>query len=100
MKFATLAFNSCLMNLLCSGVKMVFVYREARKKYRKAQPIVSELEKKLPEFSRIESELDRQVKLHKLKQLLAEIRTKMFGCAQQVEYLQEDRNTINTNAEN
>ncbi|MEG4938830.1 hypothetical protein [Microcoleus sp. F4-D5] len=51
MKFATLAFNSCLMNLLCSRVKMVFVYREARKKYRQAQPIVSELEKNLPEFS-------------------------------------------------
>ncbi|MEG4574522.1 hypothetical protein QUA56_17770 [Microcoleus sp. N3A4] len=76
------------------------MYREARKKYRKAQQIVSELEKKLPEFSQIEREHDRQVKLQKLKDLLAEVRTKMFDCAQQVRYLQEDRNTIDTNAEN
>ncbi|NQE35491.1 hypothetical protein [Microcoleus asticus] len=100
LKFATLAFNSNLMNLLCSRAKIVFVYGEARKKYRKAQQIVSELEKKLPEFSQIESEQNRQVKLQKLKQLLAEVRTKMFDCAQQVRYLQEDRNTIDTNAEN
>ncbi|MEG3902115.1 hypothetical protein QUB19_08085 [Microcoleus sp. B4-C5] len=100
LKFATPTFNSYLMNLLCSRAKIVFVYREARKKYRQAQQIVSELEKKLPEFSVIESEQDRQVKLLKLKQLLAEVRTKMFDCAQQVRYLQEDRNTIDTNAEN
>lgn len=100
LKFATSTFNSYLMNLLCSRAKIVFVYREARKKYRKAQQIVSELEKKLPEFSQIESQQDRQVKLQKLKQLLAEVRTKMFDCAQQVRYLKEDKNTIDTNAEN
>ncbi|AFZ09264.1 hypothetical protein Osc7112_4998 [Oscillatoria nigro-viridis PCC 7112] len=100
LKFATPTFNSYLMNLLCSRAKIVFVYGEARKKYRKAQQIVSELEKKLPEFSQIEREQDRQVKLQKLKQLLAEIRIKMFDCTQQVRYLQEDRNTIDTNAEN
>ncbi|MEG4206618.1 hypothetical protein QUA20_22170 [Microcoleus sp. Pol7_A1] len=98
--FATSTFNFYLMNLLCSRAKIVFVYREARKKYRKAQQIVSELEKKLPEFSQIEREQDRQVKLQKLKQFLAEVRTKMFDCAQQVRYLQEDKNTIDTNAEN
>jgi len=38
--------------------------------------------------------------LQKLKKLLAEVRTKMFACAQQVRYLQEDRNTIDINAEN
>jgi hypothetical protein len=32
--------------------------------------------------------------------LLAEVRTKMFACAEQVRYLQEDRNTIDINAEN
>jgi hypothetical protein len=32
--------------------------------------------------------------------LLAEVRTKMFDCSQQVRYWQEDRNTIDTNAEN
>ncbi|MEG3930225.1 MULTISPECIES: hypothetical protein [unclassified Microcoleus] len=100
LKFVTLAFNSNLMNLLCSRAKIVFVYGEARKKYRQAQQIVSELEKKLPEFSQIESEQDRQVKLQKLKQFLAEVRTKMFDCAQQVRYLKEDKNTIDTNAEN
>jgi hypothetical protein len=100
LQFATSTFNSYLMNLLCSRAKIVFVYREARKKYRKAQQIVGELEKKLPEFSEIEGEQDRQIKLLKLKDLLAEVRTKMLACAQQVRYLQEDRTTIDINAEN
>ena len=100
LQFATSTFNLYLMNLLCSRAKIVFVYREARKKYRKAQQIVGELEKKLPKFGEIEGEQDRQVKLQKLKDLLAEVRTKMLACAQQVRYLQEDRNTIDTNAEN
>ena len=97
---ATPTFNSYLMNLLCSRAKIVFVYREARKKYRKAQQIVGELEKKLPEFGEVEKEQSQEVKLQKLKKLLAEVRTKMFACAQQVRYLQEDRNTIDINAEN
>lgn len=97
---ATSAFNVYLINLLFSRAKIIFVYHKARKKYRKAQQIVSELEKKLPRFSEIEKEQNRQVKLQKLKELLAEVRTKMFDCAQQVRYLQEDRNTIDTNAEN
>ena len=94
------AFNSYLMNLLCSRAKIVFVYRKAQKKYRTAQQIVGELEKKLPELDEIQGEQDRQVKLQKLKKFLAEVRTKMLACAQQVRYLQEDRNTIDTNAEN
>ena len=99
-EFATTStFSFYLMDLLWYRSKILFVYGEARKKYRKAQQIVGELEKKLPEFSQIDREPDRQVKLEKLKQLLAEIRTKMFDCAQQVRYLQEDRNTIDTNAE-
>jgi hypothetical protein len=88
------------MNLLCSRAKIVFVYGEARKKYRQAQQIVGELEKKLPELGAIESEPNRQVKLEKLKKLLAEVHTKMLAFAQQVRYLQEDRITIDTNAEN
>ncbi len=96
----TQTFNFYLMNLLCSRAKIVFAYREARKNYRTAQQIVGELEKKLPEFREIEREQDRQVKLQKLKDLLAEVRTKMLACAQQVRYLQEDRNTIDINAEN
>ncbi|MEG4489583.1 hypothetical protein [Microcoleus sp. D2_18a_B4] len=100
LKFATPAFNSYLMNLLCSRAKIVFVYGEARKKYRQAQQIVGELEKKLPELRAIESEQNRQVKLQKLKELLAEVHTKMLAFAQQVQYLQAERNTIDTNAEN
>ncbi|WP_377478295.1 MAG: hypothetical protein P2A85_07000 [Microcoleus anatoxicus] len=96
----TQTFNFYLMNLLCSRAKIVFVYRETRKRYGQAQQIVGELEKKLPEFDEIEREQDRQVKLQKLKKLLAEVRTKMLACAQQVRYLQEDRNTIDINAEN
>ncbi|MEZ2301299.1 MAG: hypothetical protein ACBR13_06005 [Microcoleus sp.] len=97
---ATSTFNYSVMNLLCSRAKIIFVYCEARKKYRKAQQIVGELEKKLPELGAIESEQNPQVKLQKLKHLLAEVRTKMLACAHQVRYLQEDRNTIDTNAEN
>ncbi|MEG3909406.1 hypothetical protein QT979_26575 [Microcoleus sp. w2-18bC1] len=97
---ATPAFNDYLMNLLCSRAKIVFVYGEARKKYRKAQQIVGELEKKLLEWDAIQSEQNRQVKLQKLKELLAEVHTKMLAFAQPVRYLQEDRNTIDTNAEN
>ena len=100
LKFATPTFYSYLMNLLCSRAKIVFVYGEVRKKYRQAQQIVSELEKKLPELDAIESEQNRQVKLQKLKELLAEVHTKMWDFAQQVRYLQEDSNTIDTNAEN
>ena len=100
LKSATPAFYSYLMNLLCSRAKIVFVYGEVRKKYRQAQQIVGELEKKLPELRAIESEQNRQVKLQKLKELLAEVHTKMWDFAQQVRYLQEDRNTIDTNAEN
>ncbi|MGL5134021.1 MAG: hypothetical protein ACRC78_15970 [Planktothrix sp.] len=97
---ATSAFNFHLINLLCSRAKIVFVYHEAGKKYRKAQQIVSKLEKTLPKFSEIEKEQNRQIKLQKLKELLAEVRTKMLDFAQQIRYLQEDRNTIDTNAEN
>ncbi|UNU23837.1 hypothetical protein [Microcoleus vaginatus] len=100
LKSATPAFYSYLMNLLCSRAKIVFVYVEARKKYRQAQQIVGELEKKIRELRAIESEQNREVKLQKLKELLAEVHTKMWDFAQQVRYLQEDRNTIDTNAEN
>ncbi|MBE9187464.1 hypothetical protein IQ270_23125 [Microcoleus sp. LEGE 07076] len=99
-KFVTSTFNLYLINLLCFRAKILFVYGEARKSYGKAQQIVAELEKKLPEFSEIEREQDRQVKLLKLKDLLAEVRTKMLACAHQVRYLQEFRNTIDINAEN
>ena len=100
LKSVTPAFNIYLINLLCYRAKIVFVYHEARKRYRKAQQIVSELEKNLPKFSEIEKEQDRQIKLLKLKELLAKVRTKMFDFSQQMRYLQEDRNTIDTNAEN
>jgi hypothetical protein len=100
LEFVTSTFNFYLMNLLCSRATIVFVYGEARKKYRQAQQIVGQLEKKLRELDAIESEQNRQVKLQKLKELLAEVRTKMWAFAQQVRYLQEDRNTIDTNAEN
>ena len=99
-KSATPAFSSYLMNLLCSRAKIVFMYGETRKKYRQAQQIVGELEKKLPELDAIQSEQNRQVKWQKLKELLAEVHTKMLAFAQQVRYLQEDRNTIDINAEN
>ena len=100
LQFATSTFNLYLIKLLCSRAKVVFVYGEALESYRTAQQIVGELEKKLPELDEIEGEQDRQVKLQKLKKFLAEVRTKMLACAQQVRYLQEDRNTIDTNAEN
>lgn len=48
---------------------------------------MGELEKKLPELRAIESEQNRQVKLQKLKDLLAEVHTKMLAFAQQMRAL-------------
>ncbi len=81
-------------------LKLYLCIAENKKKYRKAQQIVGELENQFPKFGEIEGEQDRQVKLQKLKDLLADVRTKTLACAQQVRYLQEYRNTIDINAEN
>jgi hypothetical protein len=48
------------------------------------QQIASRLERKLPEFSQIEAEPNREIKLAKLKKLLAEIRSQLFDYAKEL----------------
>ncbi len=96
----TAKFNYYLMKLLCARTKVLFVYGKAEESYRRGEQIASELEKKLPEFSQIEAEPNREIKLAKLKDLLEKIRSLVFDYAQQLRYLREDRNTVEINAEN
>ncbi len=96
----TAKFNYYLMKLLCARTKVLFVYGEAEESYRRGEQIASELEKKLPEFSQIEAEPNREIKLAKLKDLLEKIRSLVFDYAQQLRYLREDRNTVDINTEN
>jgi len=51
---------------------------------RRVQQIASRLERKLPEFSQIEAEPHREIKLAKLKKLLAEIRSQVFDYAKEL----------------
>jgi hypothetical protein len=55
-----------------------------RKVDRRVQQIASRLERKLPEFSQIEAEPNREIKLAKLKKLLAEIRSQVFDYAKEL----------------
>jgi hypothetical protein len=64
------------------------------------QQIASRLERKLPEFSQIEAEPNREIKLAKLKKLLAEIRSQVFDYAKKLRDLREYSNTVDINAEN
>jgi hypothetical protein len=64
------------------------------------QQIASPLERKLPEFTQIEAEPNREIKLAKLKELLAEIRSQVFDYAKELRDLREYSNTVDINAEN
>jgi hypothetical protein len=67
---------------------------------RRGQQIASELERKLPEFTQIEAEPNWEIKLAKLKKLLAEIRSQVFDYAKELRALREYSNTVDINAEN
>jgi hypothetical protein len=67
---------------------------------RRGQQIASELERKLPEFTQIEAEPNREIKLAKLKKLLAEIRSQVFDYSKELRSLREYSNTVDINAEN
>ncbi|NJK69789.1 MAG: hypothetical protein HC941_27730 [Microcoleus sp. SU_5_3] len=97
---ATSTFNYYLMNLLCARSKVLFVYNQAEESYRLAQQIAGKLEKQLPEFTKIEAEQNRDVKLANLKTLLAAIRSLVFDYAQELRHLREFTNTIEINAKN
>jgi hypothetical protein len=71
-----------------------------RKVDRRVQQIARLLERKLPEFTQIEAEPNRQIKLAKLKKLLAEIRSQVFDYAKELRDLREYSNTVDINAEN
>lgn len=100
LKFITGIFNSYLMNLLCARSKILFIYNRTQESYRLGQQIATKLDKLLPEFTQIESEQNREVKLTKLKSLLAAIRSLVFNYAQELRHLREFSNTIDINTEN
>src|SRR4028118_1105080 len=67
---------------------------------RRRQQIASELERKLPEFTQIEAEPNREIKLAKLKKLLAEIRSQVFDYSKELRPLREYSNKVDINAKN
>ncbi len=95
---ATSTFNYYWMNLLCARSKILCVYNQARESYRLGQQIANKLEKQLPEFTQIELESNREVKLTQLKSLLATISSLVFDYAQELRHLQEFSITIEINA--
>ena len=64
----------------------------------RGQQTASELERKLPEFTQIEAEPNREIKLAKLKKLLAEIRSQVFDYSKELRPLREYSNTVDINA--
>ncbi|MFB2973183.1 hypothetical protein ACE1CD_29830 [Aerosakkonema sp. BLCC-F183] len=97
---ATAKFNYYLLNLLCSRAKIVFAYHKSREWYEEAQGIASDIEKQIPEFTRIENEPNPENRLSQLKELLARIRTKVFDYSRCLRNLSEYHNTIVNNTEN
>ncbi|MGL5065672.1 MAG: hypothetical protein ACRC62_37355 [Microcoleus sp.] len=97
---ATANFNYYLINLLCYRSKVLFAFDRAKESYRLGQQIARELETKLPEFTEIETELNREAKLANLKSLLAAIRPLVFDYVKELRYLQEFSNTLEINAVN
>ncbi|MEG5057781.1 hypothetical protein QUB60_22025 [Microcoleus sp. A2-C5] len=100
LKSLTSNFNYYLINLLCARSKVLFVYNQARESYGIGQQISSKLEKLLPEFTKIEAEANREIKLTDLKNLLAAISSLVFEYAQELRHLREFSITIDINAEN
>jgi len=96
----TTDFNYYLINLLYNRSKVLFVYNQAEQSYRLGQQIASKLEKLLPEFTKIEVQANREVKLTQLKSLLAAISSLVFEYAQELRHLREFSITTDINAEN
>jgi hypothetical protein len=95
---ATSTFNYYLTNLLCARSKILFSYNKAQESYGIGQQIASKLEKSLPQFTQIEAEANREVKLANLKSLLAQIRLLVFDYSKELRHLREVSNTIEINA--
>lgn len=100
LNLATSTFNYSFMNLLCARSKILFSYNKAKESYGIGQQIASKLETILPEFTQIEAEPNREVKLANLKSLLAQIRILVFDYGKELRHLRELTNTIEINAEN
>ncbi len=97
---ATSTFNFYWTNLLCARSKILCVYNQAKESYRLGQQIAGKLEKLLPEFTKIEAEPNREVKLTKLKSLLAAISSLVFEYAQELRHLREFSITTDINTDN
>jgi hypothetical protein len=97
---ATSTFNYYFTNLLCARSKILFSYNKAKESYGIGQQIASKLETILPEFTQIEAEPNREIKLANLKSLLAKIRLLVFDYSKELRHLREFSNTIEINAKN
>ncbi|EDX78122.1 hypothetical protein MC7420_7860 [Coleofasciculus chthonoplastes PCC 7420] len=93
-------FNYYLINLLFSHAKIRFAFAKSRELYREGQRLTSNIEKEIPQFTKIEQEPDAESRLTQLKQLLARIRTKVFDYTKCLSLLKENSNTLTVNTNN
>ncbi|MEH1943091.1 MAG: hypothetical protein V7L01_23115 [Nostoc sp.] len=87
-----------LLNLLCSYHKILYIYQQARQRYREARTIYSNLENKIQEFNSLISE--NQTQLSGLKSLMGEIPKKSFDYTRCLQDLQTHHTAITTNITN
>lgn len=93
-------FNDFLIKLLYFRAKILFVYHKSREWYSEGQRLTSDIEKEIPQFTKIEQEPDAESRLTQLKQLLARIRTKVFDYTKCLSLLKEHSNTLTVNTNN
>ncbi|MFW5666739.1 MAG: hypothetical protein ACOC2Z_14560 [Coleofasciculus sp.] len=96
----TSTFNYYFINLLFYRAKICFVYNKSREWYSEGQRLTSDIEKEIPQFTKIEQEPDAESRLTQLKQLLARIRTKVFDYTKCLSLLKEHGNTLTVNTNN
>ncbi|MFN6468687.1 MAG: hypothetical protein RMY36_003305 [Nostoc sp. SerVER01] len=99
-KLATTNFNYYLLKLLCYRSKTIFAYYKSKQLHKEAQILVSKLEKEIPEFEEIEEIIEAEIRIQRLKNLLARIRANLFDYTKCLRYLRECHNTVSINTDN
>ncbi len=87
-----------LLKLLWSYHKILYIYQQARQRYREARVIYSDLEKKIQKFNSLISQAE--TKLTDLKSLMKEIPQKSFDYTRCLQDLQTHQTAIITNITN
>ena len=78
-----------LLKLLWSYHKILYIYQQARQRYREARVIYSDLEKKIQKFNSLISQAE--TKLTDLKSLMKEIPQKSFDYTRCLQDLQTEK---------